>query len=439
MKRILPFLLLLSLLLSVTACSAEKLQDPGTFYYRRTDTAFEGTDGVIVPEERELQGIRGDLEALLQTYFAGPTEEGLESPFPRDTRLLNWNMTGTTLNLNLSDSFAQLSGVDLTIACACICKTFTGLTEADTILIQADGALLGGNSYIKISADMLSLADDSIDKLLTDLTLYYPDADRRYLIGHSVSINLAAQDDLISYLVEQLMEPPSGLGLVSPLPTDTKLLSATVTDGLCALDFSTEFESNGFSQTYAQRTTLLSLVNTLTQLENIDRVEFYLSGSLMARYRQLNISTALVYDESVIGPVRTGVNEFDATLYLSNGSELYLASVPTRIRTTAGISQAELIVEQLISYQNENGFYSTIPEGTVLNRLSIENGLCSIDLSADFLKEPSHLMLSVRSIIASVCALEDITTAQITIDGEIPAGEYTEYFLPQSPSSNWYL
>lgn len=439
MKKTLSLILFLALLLSTGGCAAEQPRDPGNFYYRRVETAFEGTDGVIAPEQRELQGIREDLDTLLQTYFDGPTGEELESPFPRDTALLSWSMTGTTLNLNLSQTFAELSGVDLTIACACICRTFTELTGAETILIQADGAPLGGGTSIKISGDMLSMADDSIDRLLTELTLYYPDTDRRYLIGYGISINLAAQDNVIAYLVEQLMEAPSGLGLVSPLPPGTRLLSATVTDGLCALDFSSEFESHGFFQSYAQRTTLLSLVNTLTQLEGIDRVEFYLEGSLMARYRQLNISTALVFDESVIGPVRTGVNEFDATLYLSNGSELYLASVPTRIRGTAGISQAELVVEQLISYQTANGFYSTIPDDTVLNKLTIEDGLCSIDLSGEFLEDGDHLMLSVRSIIASVCALEGIDTAQITIDGVIPVGDYTEYFLPQSPGSDWYL
>lgn len=439
MKRILPFILILSMILFATACSAEKPLDPGDFYYRRIDTGFQSTDGVVAPETRELQGIRGDLDALLQSYFSGPTSAFLESPFPRDAVLLDWSMTDSTLNLNFNDSFAQLSGVDLTIACACICRTVFGLTDAQTILIHANGTPLDGNPYIEIGIDTLTYEDDSLDRLLTDLTLYYPDAERRYLIGHSVSINLAAQTDAISYLVEQLKDAPDGMGLVSPLPAGTKLLNATVTDGLCVLDFSPEFESNGFFQSHAQRTTLLSLVNTLTQLDTIDRVEFYLEGNLMARYRQLNISTALVFDESVIGPVRTGVNEFDATLYLSNGSELYLASVPTRIRSTAAIPQAELVVKQLLSYQNPNGFYSTIPAGTVLNRLTIEDGLCCIDLSGDFLKETNHLTLSVRSIVASVCALEGIDTVLITIDGEIPVGNYTEYFLPQSPRSDWYL
>lgn len=439
MKRILCFLLTLTLLTCLAACGADGPEDPGNFYYLRTEAQYEGTDGIIAPEERELNGLRGDIGPLLEAYLQGPADKDLESPFPRDTVLLDWQMIRGSLHLNLNDTFAQLSGIDLSLACACLARTCLELTDATTIRIRANGAMLNGSTYVILSNDNLFLADDSLDKLRTDLTLYYTDKYRRYLLGHSISVNLAAQDDVVSYLVEQLMTAPSGMGLVSALPSGTKLLGSRISDGVCTLDFSMDFELNAFPQSYAQRTTLLSLVNTLTQLEDIQKVEFHIEGSLMARYRQLNISKAMVFDESIIGPVRTGVNEFDATLYLSNGSELYLAAIPTRIRNTASVSQAELVVAQLISYQNENGFYSTIPDNTQLHSVTVEDGLCTIDLSAEFLTETDQLRLSVRSIIASVCALEGIDSARITIDGQTPEGDYRDLFQPLTPNSNWYL
>lgn len=439
MKRILSLLLIISLLLPLAGCATGRIHTPGNFYYRRTETEYDGTDGIISPEQRELKDIQDDIGAILQEYLSGPASNDLESPFPRDTELVQWQMIQTSLHINLNTAFAELSGIDLTIACACIARTMLELTDATTIRICADGALLNGSTYMIMTNENMHLSDDSIDKLRTDLTLYYTDAKRRYLIGHNVRVNLAAQDDVVSYLVEQLMIPPSGLGLISALPSGTKLLGSSVDDGVCTLDFSMDFEHNAFPQSHAQRVTLLSLVNTLTQLEDIDRVEFHLEGNLMARYRQLNISKALVYDESVIGPVRTGVNEFDATLYLSNGSQLYLASVPTRIRGTAGITQAELVVNALLGYQNDNGFYTTIPADTVLNQLTIKDGLCIIDLSEDFIATTDHLLLSVHSIIASVCVLEGVDLTQITINGSTPEGDYGDLFLPMKPSSDWFL
>ena len=439
MKQILSLILIFSLLLPLTACTSDQPTDPGGFYYRRIEPLYKGSDGIIAPEQRELNGIRDDLGAVLSLYLSGPLSRDLESPFPRDTALINWKKTNSDLYINFSEAFAELSGVDLTIACGCIARTFLELTDATTVRIQANGALLNGSDCFIVSRDNLSLEDDSIDKLRTELTLYYTDEYHRYLIGKNISVNLASQDNVIGYLVAQLMTAPEEMGLFSPLPVGTLLLDSTVADGTCALNFSPGFETRAFPQSHAQRTTLLSLVNTLTQLDGIEQVEFYLEGNLMARYSQLNISSALVFDESAIGPVRTGMNEFDATLYLSNGSELYLAAVPTRIRELAGISQAELVVNTLISYQNENGFYSTIPSDTVLNQVITKNGHCIVDLSSDFIKESSHLALSVHSIIASVCALDGIHAGQVTIDGGIPVGEYHDLFLPMSPSSDWYL
>lgn len=435
MKRILCLLLCLLLL---TGCGPQ-LRDPGNFYYLRSEIGYEGNDGVIAPEERELQSIREDTGALLEEYFSGPVSSHLESPFPRDTKLLSWKMSGTNLQLELSQEFAQLSGVDLTIACACIARTFLELTPAASIRIHTDGALLNGSAYLYLSGDNLSLADDGMDKLRTDLTLYYADQEQRYLVGHSIDVNLAQQSDIIAYLVEQLTTVPDGLGLVSPLPAGTQLLESSVSDGICTLNFSVDFENNAFPQSYAQRTTLLSLANTLTQLEGIEGVEFQVDGSLLARYRQLLLGQALVYDESVIGPVRTGMNEFDATLFVSNGSQQYLAAVPTRVRQQPGISQAELVVQQLIAFQNENGFASPIPPGTVLNHLTIDNGLCTVDFTSDFLEDGNGLSLAVHAVVASVCALEGIDSAVITVDGGIPEGSYGGLFAPASPSSNWFL
>lgn len=440
MKKLTSVLVVLCLLVCWTGCEAQPSQDAVSFYYLRTQSDFSADQGIIASEARQNTGLNMENPtAVLSTYLDGPTSDELTSPFPREVTVLEVKRIGSSLHINFSRELAQLSGIDLTLACACVSRTCMELWDVDTVRIRANGTLLNGSTYVVMSREDLKLTDDSLDKLRTELTLYYTDAQRRYLIGHTVSVNLADEDDVLSYLVEQLLEPPEGLGLVSPLPAGTRLLSCRVSDGLCTIDLSQEFEQNAFSQSFAQRTTLLSLVNTLTQLEEVERVEFYLEGDLMARYQELTLSRALVFEEGAIGPVRTGMNEYDATLYLANGSELYLAAVPVRIRSAAGVSPAEQVVRQLLEYPNTNGFYSTIPAGTTVNAVDVTDGLCTIDLSGGFLSNTEHLLLSVHSIVASVCALDEIDRARITVNGERPEGEFGDLFLPMTPGSDWYL
>lgn len=439
MRKLTALLLLSALLLSLAGCAEPGPVQPGQFYYLRATPQFSGEEAMIVPETRELLGMQDDLDKILQAYLQGPLSDTMQSPFPRDTTIVEWKMIHSSLHLNFSKQLAQLSGVDLSLACACVAKTCMELTDAQTVRIRADGALLNGSTYIVMHKSNLLLADDSLDQLRTELTLYYTDSQRRYLLVHTQAVNLADQEDIASYLVGQLLNPPEAKGLVSPLPEGTRLLSCRISDGLCTLDLSQEFEQNAFSQSFAQRTTLLSLVNTLTQLEDVQRVEFYLEGSLMARYQELTLSNALVFDESAIGPVRTGMNEYDATLYVSNGSALYLAAVPLRIRAVAGISQAEQVVQQLLDYRNPNGFQSTIPAGTRLRSLEITDGLCTIDLSGAFLSDTEQLPLRVHAIVASVCALDGIDQVLLTVEGSSPKGEYGALFVPLAPSSDWFL
>ena len=58
MKR--AFTLILCLSLTLCACSAEQFLEPGTFYYHRADIGYQGSEGVVAPEQRELSGISGD-------------------------------------------------------------------------------------------------------------------------------------------------------------------------------------------------------------------------------------------------------------------------------------------------------------------------------------------------------------------------------------------
>lgn len=438
MRKTVSLLIILSMLICLPACGKNKLKDPGNFYYRRTDTVYVDDNSVIAPEQRELAGMREDIGSVLESYLRGPVSSELESPFPRDVAVVQWSMIGTCLHIEMNESFSQLTGIDLTIACACITRTILELTGAESVQIRAKGAMLDGAKYIRMTNNSISFADNSMDKLKTDITLYYTDENNRYLIGHNISVNLASHDDTIAYLIDQLMHAPDENGLVSPIPDGTILLGSRVENGTCALDLSADFEKNAFAQSYAQRITLLSLVNTLTQLDGIESVEFFIEGQPMVRYRQLNVAPTMVYDENAIGPVRTGINEFDATLYLSNSSDL-LTAVPIRIRQSSGITQAEMVVKRLIAYQSKNGFSTTIPADTLVNHVYVEDGHCIIDLSSEFLEDHDQIELSVRSIVTSVCALDGISSAQIIINGQCPDGDHADLFLPMTPNTDWYL
>lgn len=436
MKKRIAAMLILALLLSMTGCGAE----PGTrvtFYYRQNAGEDHLTDGIVAEENRTVS-VQAE-QAIFDAYFQGPEDDDLSAPFPRDSRVIQWEIRDQELLLTMNDSFGALSGVELTIACVCAAKTFISLFPVEQVRFQVENGLLGGEKSLVFSNDNISLFDNSLDLSRADFLVYYTDNSRRYLIGEEITINLATESDPVTSLMHALRTPPEGSGLRSALPPNTRLLDYSIDNGICTVNLSLEFVLRSWNSIEAQRLSLLCIVNTLTQLEQIHQVEFKCAGDLLVSYQRLTISAPFSFDSNVIGPVRTGMNEFDATLYLTNGGENSLAPVPTRIRQTAGISPAELTLQALLDYPSGNSLYSTIPEGTELLSVTVRNGTCQIDLSEQFLTGESHLVSSVRSIVATVCTLDGINSARITVEGRTPDSNHPELFQLLAPRSDWFL
>ena len=293
MKRLTALLVCMLLL---TGCAAPMLQSPGAFYYPRADAAYSGSSGIIASEQRELLGIWEELDQVLALYLEGPVRSDLERPLPPGAELLEYTIFETVLTLRFNQALAELSGIELTVAAGCLARTFLPLTGTQTLILTADGALLNGNTSLSLTLEDLYLRDDSMDRLHAAFTVYYASDDRRYLIGHDVSVLVSAPEELSMYLLELLLTPPKDSGLRSALPAGTRFQSVTIANGVCTVDVSSEFDSRRYFSMSAQCMSLMSVVNTLTALEAIDQVEFTVDGDLLIRYGTMTITEPLVRD-----------------------------------------------------------------------------------------------------------------------------------------------
>ena len=434
MKRFLSLFLCVVLILH--GCGSPEPEGGTLFYYQRGGGTV---DDIFAPEPRQLGSLEGNLDAILSLYCAGPVQDGLTNPLPPDAVILGWSLADRTLTLHFDSSLAQLSGIELTVAAGCLARTFLELTGAEILVLTADGALLRGETALRLELSDLSLRDNALDRLHQCYTVYYASPDNRYLIGHEVSIHTATGEELPMQLLELLLTAPQGSGLHSALPVGTRILSARVEDGLCTVDLSSEFERRRFYGISAQCLSLLSIVNTLTVLDAIDRVEFTVEGNLVIQYGQIPIGAPLVRDERCIGPVRTGLGERDATIYLAQAGSRLLLPVPARLTQSGGMPLPELVVRCILQDPGSNGIQSCISPGTVLNAISVRNGTCTVDLSAAYLTEPQNLTASGRVIAASLCSLDGIDRVQLLVDGTIPEGFDRALFGPLVPQEDWFL
>ena len=168
MKRLFCLLICCAMMASLCACSPqqEEFVDPIKLYYLQIqpqDHIHHGSaDSIIAPEIREGYRLRNQTTLLLDTYLTGPATEFCRSPFPAGTRLIGFTMDGKKLSVTLSDEIAQLGGIELILACACLSRTCLELWDFDEVQIMAETAQLDGKAMIIMNKTNYLLTDDTV-------------------------------------------------------------------------------------------------------------------------------------------------------------------------------------------------------------------------------------------------------------------------------------
>lgn len=163
MRRMICLLFTITLLFSLCACSDEdtNMQVPAKFYYCSRTISYDSETGVIDSEVREIKALANDITSILNLYLEGPRSDQLTSPFPDGSCVERLNQNGTEVTLLMSKPFTQLTGLDLTLAFACLSKTVFSLTDAQTLTIRGGNINLDGNSHITLTRDSLLLLDEN--------------------------------------------------------------------------------------------------------------------------------------------------------------------------------------------------------------------------------------------------------------------------------------
>lgn len=161
MKKVISIIFVCLLLLSgCIAVQDNNSEKAALFYYK---PSLNQANQVVCKEYRDLKGGQSNLKVLLNAYFDGPVTENLQMLFPTGTKPVDIQQTKETVTLILSDHCANMSRLDLTIACSCLVKTLFPYTEASTIIIQAENGFSNVDGALTYREDTI-LTDDLIEQ-----------------------------------------------------------------------------------------------------------------------------------------------------------------------------------------------------------------------------------------------------------------------------------
>lgn len=279
-KKILCFILSLTMIFSITGCNREeKKKGEYQIYYLNMDMSK------IVAEEYDSMGAEDEelVEELLTKLQSAPESSKLRQTIPANVKVNSFKKNGAYLYVDFSEEYKSLKPEEEILIRAAIVKTLVQTSPSSLVaftinsdpLLAHDGTLVGSmheDSFVENPGKQIN---SSVE---TTLTLYFASKEGTMLVKEKRTVHYSTNISMEKLIMEQLIEGPKKSGMMSTVPSGTKLISVSVVDGVCYVNLSDSFKNNQNPEVN-EEIVLYSIVNSLTELQGVSQVQISINGS----------------------------------------------------------------------------------------------------------------------------------------------------------------
>jgi germination protein M len=258
-----------------------------------------GSETGIVSKDYVLQADKGDTEAaineLIEVLGKMPDRLQYEAPISGDINLIGYSINDKLLNLNFGSGYLKLGRTIEILDRAAIVRTFTQLDNIDYVSFQVEGTPITdhyGNIIGNMSADtfIYNVGNEINTYEKVELRLYFASQDGTKLVPVFRSVVYNSNISMEKLAVEQIISGPNTDIAYPTISKDAKIKSINVKDGVCYIDFESDFQN--YVNAVTAEVAIYSIVNTLTELPNINKVVFSVNGQSTFTFMDFMISGA---------------------------------------------------------------------------------------------------------------------------------------------------
>lgn len=184
-------------------------------------------------------------------------------------------------------------------------KTITQIPEVRYVQIYVEDVVAqysDGKNMLLLEAD--DFVDDSVGGMASiewrEVDLYYANSLGDKLVRKRQKIAYSKNVSLEKVVMERLISGPSDNDSEPTLPSNLKLLSISVIDGVCYVNLDSSFLTEMVN--VSSELPVYSIVNTLCSLKGIDYVQIMINGDTTKAYRDtVSLDSNLQFNRDIIG------------------------------------------------------------------------------------------------------------------------------------------
>ncbi|MBR1693232.1 MAG: GerMN domain-containing protein [Lachnospiraceae bacterium] len=284
-------LLLAGLFLTLAACGVQETYVEGEreyriYYLNKAETKI--SDVSFYTNEKDTEKL---LDLLMGQLQQTPEDTELRATIPESMELKEYFLSEGLLTVNFGDGYRQQTPTTEVLARAAVVRTLCQLEDVSYVTYTIDREALMNRSGSPVGVMNADLFVENTGSEINAyekafLTLYFADNEgtglkkvtREEVYSSNISMEKLVVDKVITGPAEDEAD------VYPTINPNTKVLSVTVKDGICYVNLDGAFQTQ--VDGVAADVTVYSLVNSLVELNNINKVQISIEGETKIVYKE---------------------------------------------------------------------------------------------------------------------------------------------------------
>ena len=244
------------------------------------------------------------IDEMIKQLAKAPNDVEYEAPLTGRISLNRYELKDGTLTLYFDASYKEVAHVTEILDRAAMVRTFSqakGVSNVafvigDEPLIDSDGDKIGN---MKADTFIYNAGNEINTYEKVTLTLYFANANGDHLAKVYRTVVYNSNISMERLAIEQLVAGPNTDKVIATVNPASKINSVTVRDGICYVDFNSDFLTQ--TNRVTAETAIYSLVNSLTTFADVEKVQISIDGKTNVKFMDtLDLSLPLEENEEIV-------------------------------------------------------------------------------------------------------------------------------------------
>ena len=263
----------------LAACAKRTDVDSGDPYIYSLNTDRTGL--VKITFEFEEDDPLRQAEAILSEMKQPASDIEYTTVFPEDVEVTECNISGGILAVDFNSAYFQMENLEEKLVRAAVVQSLVRIDGINAVYFSVEGENLKDGDGRPIG---LMNEDDFVENTASSpssyqtgtLVLYFANADGDKLVPQEMNVRYSSNISREKLIVEKLIQGPQSGDVYPVINPDTNLLSVTIKDKICYVNFDSTFLTGAYD--IVPELTVYSIVNSLTEGTEAEQVQITING-----------------------------------------------------------------------------------------------------------------------------------------------------------------